>query len=186
MKRLLCLLFPICFLLGCGNNTDGIDSAFDLRQSLLRATGCAFVAEITADYGDDLYQFTVQCQGDNQGNLTFSVLAPDSISGIKGRITEAGGHLIFDGAALAFPPITDEQITPVCAPWILLKTLRSGYIASCAEGDTLTYLQIDDSYREKALHLDIWLDQSNLPVQAEILWDGRRILSLKVKEFAIV
>ncbi len=186
MKRLLIIIFVVCFLSGCKDGQEQIESALQLRQSLLNGNGCTFVAEITADYGDELYQFTVDCKGDGQGNLTFCVSAPDSISGIKGTVTEKGGHLTFDGTALAFPQIADGQITPVSAPWVFLKTLRSGYIASCAESDTLTHLQIDDSYSEKALHLDIWVDQSNLPVQAEILWEGRRILSLKIKDFAIL
>ncbi len=186
MKRLICTMFLFCFLVGCGNDSDQIADALTLRQKLLDGNGCSFTTEITADYGKEIYQFTMECRGDKQGNLMFAVLAPESIAGITGKISETGGIITFDSEVLAFAPIADGQITPVTAPWVFLKTLRSGYIASSVPADELTHLQIDDSYNEKALHLDIWLDQNNLPVQAEILWEGRRILSLKVKDFTIL
>ena len=186
MKRLVCVMLLFCFLVGCGNSQKQIDEALTLRRKLLDGDGYSFSAEITADYGREIYQFTVECLSDKQGNLKFTVTKPESISGIEGEITETSGTITFAGEVLAFAPIADGQITPVTAPWVFLKTLRSGYIASCAEADEQTHLQINDSYNEKALHLDIWLDHSNLPVHAEILWEGRRILSLKIKDFTIL
>ena len=47
-------------------------------------------------------------------------------------------------------------------------------------------LIIHDSYEEDSLQLDIWLDTEGLPVSAEILWQGRRILSLCVNNFVFV
>lgn len=186
MKRLILTLILICFLTGCGGTNVQIADGLMLRQRLLEGGGCSFIAEITADYGKEIYQFSAECRGDEQGNLQFTVLEPESISGITGSVTETGGKITFDNEVLAFSPIADGQITPVTAPWIFLKTLRSGYIASCTDGEELTQLQIDDSYNEKALQLDIWLDQGKLPVRSEILWEGRRILSLKIKDFTIL
>lgn len=186
MKRLLCLLILISILCGCRNGKEELEGALALRQRLLNSDGCAFSAEITADYGEELYQFTVDCHGDKQGNLAFSVVAPESIAGITGKITELGGSLTFDDVVLAFPPMADGQFTPAAAPWIFLKTLRSGYIVSSTSEGSLTYLQIDDSYSNEALHLDIWLNEEQNPVRGEILWQGRRILSLSVKDFKIL
>ena len=186
MKRLLGLILCVMLLTGCGKKGGDLDLALQFRQRLLSGVGCQFISEITADYGDIIYQFSMECQGDRQGNLSFSVTAPESISGITGAITDTGGHLTFEGTALAFAPIADGQVTPVTAPWLFLKTLRSGYIASCAKVDGGTYLQIDDSYKDRALHLDIWLNESGMPVRGEILWEGRRVLSINVKDFTIL
>ena len=186
MKRIWCLALIFLLFSGCGDDSGEIAKAISLRQKLLSGNGCAFTAEVTADYGDALYRFSMEIQGDKQGNVVFTVKAPDSISGITGTVMDTGGHLTFDGTALAFATIADGQVTPVTAPWLFLKTLRSGYIVSCSEGDGLTYLQIDDSYSDRALHLDIWLDESNLPVRAEILWEGRRILTLEIRDFKIL
>ena len=45
-------------------------------------------------------------------------------------------------------------------------------------------VSIDDSYEDDALNLSVWLGQDGLPTGAEILWRGRRVLSLTVKNFS--
>ncbi|MBE6925475.1 MAG: hypothetical protein E7461_01400 [Ruminococcaceae bacterium] len=186
MKRIFGVIFFLMFLVGCGNAEQDLDVALKFRQKLLNGNGCQFTGEITADYGNVIYQFSMDCQGDKQGNLSFVVTAPDSISGITGAVMDMGGHLTFEGTALAFAPIADGQVTPVTAPWLFLKTLRSGYIVASAKENGGTYLQIDDSYHERALHLDIWLDANGMPIRGEILWDGKRVLSISVKDFTIL
>lgn len=181
MKRFLVLLMCAIFLGGCGGQKDGMDEALDLRGALLQAESCTFTAHIIADYGESLYRFSMDCTADREGNLTFTVTAPESISGITGKITTDGGKLIFDDTVLYIPMLTDDQITPVSAPWIFLRTLRSGYITACAEGR----MRIDDSYADDALSLDITVDANGYPSFAEILWKNRRILSLEVVSFTL-
>lgn len=186
MKRAAVLVCLLIMLTGCTSENTELERGMALRAKLLSAESCSFDAEILADYGDKLHTFALACQGDAQGNLTFTVTAPERISGITGTITEEGGRLTFDDTALQFDLMADDQITPVSAPWIFLKTLRGGYLTSAGmEGEQLR-LSIDDSYEDDALHLDIWLDRNDLPEKAEILYDGRTILSLTVKNFAIV
>ena len=157
----------------------------ELRGKILAAESCCFDTEITADYGDKIYIFSMDCQADAQGNLAFTVTAPETISGITGILSDSGGKLTFDDTALAFELMADDQLSPVSAPWIFMKTLRSGYITSAGMDEDSLLVGIEDSYDEDALHLDIWLDDSNLPLRAEILYDGRRILSLTVTNFQI-
>lgn len=185
MKKLgVWVVVLLCFS-GCSNTSKEIERGMALRSRLLKSSSCSFYAEVTADYGDQLYTFGMSCQGDSVGDLTFTVNEPETISGITGTITSEGGNLTFDDTALHFERMADEQLTPVTAPWILLKTLRSGYLTSACEEDGLLRLTIDDSYEDDALTLDVWLDGNDLPVRSEILYDGRRILSLNVKNFVI-
>ena len=156
----------------------------ELRVALL-SSGCSFDADITADYGDEVYNFSVTCEGDSDGNLGFTVTAPESIGGITGIIDQTCGKLTFDDTAVTFPLLADGQLSPVSAPWILLKTLRSGYLTAAGmEGEDLR-LTIDDSYEEDALGLDVWLNGENQPIRADILYDGCRILAMKVSNFQI-
>ena len=184
MKKLSVLLIVLLFLGGCSGKQEELERAMTLRAKLL-ASECSFDAKITADYGDKLYVFAMTCQGDSRGNLTFTVTEPESIAGITGILSQDGGKLTFDDTALAFPLMADDQLTPVSAPWILLKTLRGGYLTSANMEGELLHLTIDDSYEEDALQLDIWLDGQNHPVQADILYDGRRILTVQVSNFTL-
>jgi len=117
--------------------------------------------------------------------MTFCVTAPESIAGIEGSLSYAGGTLDFADTALQFDLLADDQLTPVSSPWILLKTLRSGYIASACYEEELLRLTVDDSYEEDALRLDIWL-RDECPVRSDVLYDGKRILSMEVKDFEIL
>jgi len=154
-----------------------------MRNKILSAAGCSFQAEITADYEDKVQVFTLSCKTDAQGNLTFSVAAPETISGISGSIDEKGGSLKFDHTMLAFPLLADGQLSPVSAPWLLMHCLRSGYIAACGQEDSLIRSTIHDSYAEDALQLEVWFDSELRPVQGEFVWDGRRILTVVVSNF---
>ena len=156
-----------------------------LRSRLLASDRCSFRAEITADYGDKLHTFSMECSADREGDLSFKVTQPDTIAGITGTITDGGGQLTFEETALCFPLLADDQLSPVSAPWVFMKTLRSGYMKQACTESNLLQLTIDDCYEEDALHLDIWLNDEDQPVRTEILYDDRRILTLSITDFDI-
>ena len=186
MRKLLCVFGVLFFFAGCSKEDPYLMRGLALREKLLNTEKCSFSANITADYGDKFYTFTMQCYADKDGNIKFTVVKPDSISGISGALSAIGGKLTFNDTALSFPLLADGEVSPVSAPWLLIHTLRSGYLTSCCAEEGGVRLTIHDSYEEDALQLDIWLDSHDLPVNAEILWQGRRVLSLSVEDFTFV
>lgn len=186
MKRVAVWLCLVVLLSGCAGGKSELDRGMTLRRKLLSGSGCSFDADVTADYGDKIYTFTAKCSGDAHGDLEFTVTAPENISGIAGRISGDGGKFTFDDVALHFPLLADGQLSPVSAPWIFLKTLRGGYITSAGKDGDYLRLTVDDSYQEDAMQLDIWLDGEDVPVRAEVLWRGRKYLTLDVKIFQIL
>ena len=186
MKKLVSLLVLLMMLVGCGGENLELDRAMAFRAKLLASSGCEFDAVITADYGDKLHGFTVSCTSDEKGDVIFTVKAPETIAGITGKLSGEGGKLTFDDTALAFELLADGQVTPVSAPWLLIKTLRGGYVKACGVDGQQLRLSIDDSYEEDALHLDIWFGEGDVPVRCEIVYDDRRILSLQVSNFTFM
>ena len=87
---------------------------------------------------------------------------------------------------LAFDILADELVSPVSGPGVLMETLRGGYLTSCSTEGDLLRVSIDDSYENNALHLEVWLDSNDIPQQCEIYWQGRRLLSIDVKNFAFL
>lgn len=183
--KIMALLLGLVLLTGCGSKEEELERAMALRAKLL-ASSVSFDAEITADYGDTLHTFSVYCEGDSQGNLGFRVTAPETIAEITGRCEAGEGKLTFRDTVLTFPLLAEEQLSPVSAPWIFYTTLRGGYLTAAGMEENLTRLTIDDSYEEDALTVDIWLDETDSPIRAEILYDGRRILTLTIINFQIV
>lgn len=183
MKRAFLLLAAVLFLAGCSIKNTELDQGLHLRTQILKSSGCSFDADICADYGDKFHTFSLQCTGSSDGSIRFRVAKPQSISGIEGVIDGNDGQLTFDDTALFFPLLADDQVTPVSAPWLLLKTLRTGYLTSAGKDNGRIRLSMDDSYADDALHLDIWLETDETPVRAEILFRERKILSLDVRNF---
>lgn len=186
MKRLFALIFVVMTLTACGKKNTALDNALSFRKSLLSAKGCSFDTTITADYGDVVYNFKVRCQSDEKNELAFTVLQPETIAGITGTIDQDGGNITFDNKALFFNTMADGQISPISAPWLMLRTLKSGYIKGAGNSTNGEFIQIYDSYEEDALLLNYWLHENNVPNFAEIFWQGRRVVSIKIENFEIL
>ena len=185
MKRLITVLILFFLLPGCKKN-EGTEPALALRKEMQNAKGCSFTALITADYGDATYTFNVDCISENFSNLKFSVTEPETIQGITGCIDETGSNLIFDDQVLAFPLVADDQLSPISAPWLLIRTLYSGYISAGGRDGQYYKVQMDDSYKEDPLRLDLWLNSSNKPTHCDFLWNNRRILTVDIINFHFV
>jgi len=185
LKRIVSVLAVLFLLTGCSREEDLLQRGIALRERLSREE-CAFQAAVEADFGEMTYSFLMDCQVDSQGTLTFTVLSPETISHITGVISAGKGTLTFDGTLLAFPLLADGEISPVSGPWLLMHTLRGGFIHAAAREEEGLRLTVYDSYEEDALCLDIWLNEENTPSFAEVLWQGRRILSIRVENFVFV
>lgn len=186
MKLAAAMLLILCLLTGCSANQEPLNLAMDLRNALIEGNGCTFTAVITADYGDRIHTFSMDCITDGEGNLNFTLTDPETISGITGRFTQGAGTLTFDDSVLAFPLLADGQLAPVCTPWIFMRTLRSGYISGYAEENDKVFVYYDDSFENAVLNLEVLLDQDNMPLYTEISWNQRRILSAQIRDFAFL
>ena len=183
MKRIICAVLMVLVLCGCSQSDKDIEPALELRRRLHDSEGCSFEAEITADYGDSIYSFVMQCQVNENGNMRFAVREPKSISGITGNIRNEKGELTFDDKVLAFETIADDYITPVVSPWVMIRGISGGYITSCGEDAEYIRLSINDSYAEDALAMDLWLNDDGLPIFCEIYYKERRCMTIRVTEF---
>ena len=186
MKKWATLALCVMILAGCSGQPDELEVGLELRSNLLQASECTFDTIITADYGNKIQTFTMNCHGNSSGDIAFTVIEPHPISGISGKLTRDGGSFTFDDTALHYELMADDQLSPISAPWILINTLRNGYMTSACRDDGKIMLSIDDSFEEDALRLDIWLNSDNLPEKADILFDGRRILAISVDHFEIL
>lgn len=184
MKRMFCLALAF-FLTGCAPGSEEMEEALALRSAILGANSVRFSAEITADYIDHAEQFTLECATDSAGALSFRVEEPEEIQDITGTVTGEQGTLTFDDTILAFPLMADDNLSPVSGPWVMMKALRSGYIQSCAKDGKMLHITASDSYSGDALTVEIWVEENQV-VSAEIAWQGRRQMTLRIEDFSIV
>jgi hypothetical protein len=185
MKKLFALVLALLLLAGCSLGQTDLNRAMQLR-STLQSGSCRFDAEITADYGDKVYTFRMECTADPAGQLQFVVREPESIADICGTVSAQGGKLTFADTLLEFPLLADGQVSPISAPWLMIRSLQGGYLTGAGMEENLLRLQIDDSFEEDDLTLTVWLDEKDRPVSADILYAGRRILSIVVTNFTLL
>lgn len=185
MKRMLIIFIAVIFLSGCTKQKTCLDQAVEMREQLLGGNGCTFKAILTADYQDVIYTFAMYCSADREGNVGFSVISPDTISGISGTLSENGGELQFDEQALLFEAIADGLISPICAPWIFLNILRSGYIDGCAEEADGLFIQYTDSYHDEIIKVNV-TTEGLIPVRGEIIWNEQRIMTIVVEDYCVL
>lgn len=177
MKKLLLPLILVLFFTGCGQGNT--PRGMSLRQRMNDSNGCAFTADVRAYIGKEEYVFSMDCECGNSDAVTFTVTAPESLSGITGELSSGSGSLTFDGQALAFPMLAQGTMSPISSVWVLLHALRGGYLTD--EGKE--GLTIDETYQGVPLRLSVTLDNEDMPTFTEIFQDGERILSLALANF---
>ena len=180
------ICFVVLMLCGCGSANNELEQALAFRAAILNAPGCTFQISATADFSDMTYSFKMNCEADQNGNIKFAVKEPEYIAGITGSIQYDGGKLCFDDVAFAFPLQNEGYLTPISGPWIMLRAIRSGYIRYCGREEGLLRITVDDSFEEDALMLDVWFDRGNIPLQADIYENNRRILTVIIKNYVLL
>ena len=85
-KRTVCaLMMTLCLLAACGgeagtgNNTDEL--ALDIRADYLSMSGCTARMDVTADYGERVYTYTLDLSYQKDGDTTLAVVAPEEVAG---------------------------------------------------------------------------------------------------------
>lgn len=182
LKKIWILCCLVLCLTACGEKNQPTQIALDFRTGLMEAGGCSFTAVVTADYGDKVYPFTLECSytGDS---ARLQVLEPESIAGIAATVSGDGAVLEFDGVELDFGKLANGFPSPVAIPWLLGQCWTGAYIAwAGSDGDLerITYLR---GYNDQELAVDTWLDANRVPVYAEVAQDGVRCLTVEIKDF---
>ena len=185
MKRVLFVLITVVFLGGCKSDRAQMEQALAFRNAVLGADECKFSAVVTTDYGDSIYTFGMDCISKKEGTLHITITEPETIAGITCSVAGETGKLLFDDKVLMFETMTDGQITPVISPWLFMKAIRSGYIAYCGTKEKTVELRIDDTFSDTSFCTEVYFNENKMPVFAEILWQGRRIVSIQISNFSI-
>ncbi len=187
LKKLIPFALSLALLSGCAGTETAKPSqkALDFRTALMEAGGCSFTAEVTADYGTRVYDFTLDCDYTVDAEAHLTVTSPENISGIEATVSADGGQVEFDGASLDFGRMANGYVAPMSIPWLLGSCWLKGYISSAgADGELerITYLQ---GYNEAELTLDTWLDSNEIPIRCEVSWDGTRCLTVALSNFQL-
>ena len=170
---LMITLISLTLLCSCrASKSSGQELALDIRTMLLEADRFDITTHVSADYGERVYAFTFRYTGGAQDG-TLEIMKPESIAGLKAKVSVSGGTLEFDGAVLDTGAVTKDGLSPAqCIP-VLLSQWQSGYMTGCnfeklGNADTLAVTtDITEVVSQRT-----WFDvKTLLPISAE-LYDG--------------
>ena len=178
---LFALTIPLLLLSGCLGGGEGqktLDLALTIRGEYLAMTQCAARAELTADYGQRIYDYTLDVAGTAE-ELTLTVTEPDLIAGITARVKPGESFLVYDDLVLETGPLTDAGLSPMSAIPAMLEQLRGGYLMAWSLEDGILRITCGDpgGTPDTGTVYDLWLDtESHALIRGEVSVDGRRCL----------
>ena len=191
MRRWLCvpmitlLLLSACAGGGTGRQVEEL--ALTIRGEWLETTDCSAGMEVTADYGQRVYQYEMELLVEN-GETCLTLTAPETVAGITARAAGEDSFLEYDGLVLETGPLNEEGLTPVSAVPTLLEAIRSGYIIACGLEENTGLLRVNCGDAEgvpgAGTEIALWFDAATHELKkGEIFSDGFRVISCVFTDF---
>lgn len=186
--RLLFLPMMLLLLTSCGGGQEeqGADAlAVAIRGEYLAMTGYSLQAQVNADYGQRVYDFTLSVTWDGE-ETTVSIREPEMLAGVTARITGEDGILEYEDLSLETGFLDDDGLSPVSALPTLMEAARSQYIDGCSLTDGVLEVRCADPEEKPGTgqEITLWFDaQTHALTAGEISQDGRRVIACDVTEF---
>lgn len=191
MRKLLCCVLMMPFLLtACGRAAGGNEAeqlALAVRGEYLEMTACAATAEITADYGQRVYQYTMTVEAAEE-ETALTLTAPETVAGITARLKGKDSLLEYDGMVVETGPMDGEGLTPVSAVPVLLEEAKSGYIRACSLEEDGALLRVDCGDPEgepgQGREITLWFETDTHALsRGEVKLDGFRAILCQFSQF---
>lgn len=195
-KTVFCVLMMTLLLAGCaGKGNDALtaeEMALQIRTEYLAAPGCAGASEVTADYGQRVYEFALDFSWARAGETVLTITRPEELSGLTAIVSAGESRLEFQGVSLGTGDLTGEGLTPLEYLPAVMDNIDGGYMAECVfetmnEAETLRVLFRDPELRpEEGLECTLWFDKAeHTLLRAELSYDGYLVLSSKFTSFTL-
>ena len=196
-KRICALMMTLVLLTGCSGRGQYAEQsaeelALSIRTEYLAMSVCETTVDITADYGQRVYEYSMEVFWQKNGETRLTVTAPDSIAGITARIRDGNSFLEYDGASMETGVLSGTGLSPIEVVPAALNYILSGYIAECdfetVDERELLWFCCRDPESEPGVGTEaaFWFDpQSHALTQAEILSDGYCVIRCMFQEFTM-
>ncbi len=172
-------LFLALTLCSCGKAAT--DDALDrVRAELGAASSLRFTADIRADYGERVFDFTVDYASSGDGGI-LTVTAPELIAGAQVRYADGGTTLAVGDVEVYTGEILPGGLSPVDAVPVMTNAWTRGLVTETVreqyEGERCiaALFRIDDD-----TDLRTWFtERTGLPSAAEFIFDGHTVITVR-------
>ena len=184
------LILPLSACGGTGGN-EAEEKLTEVRGRYLEMTACSGHAELTADYGQRVYNYGIDFTWKREGETLLTLTAPENVAGTTAHISAGETALEYDGAMLETGPLNPAGLSPVDAIPALLSYVREGFIAECAlegteEGLQSLHVICRDPEMEPGTgtEAELWFELAtgNL-LQGELSQEGFTVIQCEISGF---
>ncbi len=198
MRRVLCaLMMTLILLTGCGRGgqetgCSAEELALRIRADYLAMTACNASVDVTADYGQRVYEYSMDLAWEKNGETRLTITAPENIAGITARIQDGKSFLEYDTVSLETGALSGTGLSPIEVVPAALNYIMSGYIGECdfeTEDDrVLLWFCCRDPETEPGVGTEaaFWFDpDSHALARVEVMSDGYCVVRCVFREFTI-
>lgn len=185
------MILLILLLAACGRDSKAEERALAIRAQLIGAATCTMESELSADYGDRLYVYTLTYQWNKAGGGMVTVLAPENIAGVTAIVEGGQTSLTYEGVRLETGSLSSEGLSPLDALPALLTQCREGYISDAGfekwkDTGALSVTYGDPSKENPSpVTYRVWFAvDSGTPLYAEVMSEGKTVLRCEFHSFS--
>lgn len=181
MKRKVILLLMICLvvLTGCGDNGEKIFLKF--AENVGAAGEISFTAKVRAEYSDKTAEFTLDYEQDSEGT-EIEIVEPETVKGIKAKVSNDGLSLEYEGAILDIGKLTDRGLSPVSALPLLAGAMKDAHIDLVWTEENLVAARLipaDDTV------VTLWISSDLVPQNAEITYKDQTLVYIEISDWEV-
>ena len=155
--------------------------------SALLLSGCTAQAEITADYGQRVYGYTVDLTVKG-GSGVMTVKEPENLAGTVLTWSDGETRLAFDGAELDTGALSDSGLSPADAMPTILTACQGGEIVDCCmeeqAGAQVLHGTLDLD-GDQGGQIQCWFQPDSYGLlRAELSQDGVTVVTMQFSDFS--
>lgn len=190
------LTITLCLTLTCCSREGGSQAeqlALDIRGEYLTMSGCTATLELTADYGQRVYEYGVDVVWQRKGKSVLTLTAPENIAGVTARLEDGGTALEYDGVRVETGPLDTGGLSPLESVPVLLDYIQSGYIAACGmetqEERALLRVECRDPEAQPGTGREcvLWFDpDTHALLRGELSQDGYTVIQCAFTAFQLI
>lgn len=186
------MILLLALLCACGGGNADNELVLSLREDVQNMDAWSGEMELTADYGQRVYAYSVSFTGDREEGTTLTITAPEEAAGITAVAKEGQTWLDYDGVRLETGPLDPQGLSPMDALPALLTELETGTVAEVGtetDGDlSLLRLTLRDPEVTPGTGREtvFWFDKAQkMLLRAELRNDGATVVSCVFSSFTM-
>lgn len=178
-KKMLPLMISLVLLCGCADT--GEESFDEFVMGVAEADTVSFSADVRAEYSDKTAEFTLR-YAQSADSAEVEISEPETVAGIKARVTGDALSLEYDGAILDIGSFGDTELSPMSALPLLVRSMTDAHVdITWREGDMIAARLVpsDD------MLVTLWLSNELVPLNAEISYKEQTVIFIEINDWEV-